>query len=552
MTGSWIVVTATLAGGVVTAFYLARRQPPRVLVSFDGLWADLPGTKAVRGRRPRIRHVGSWMIQLLIMGLIMMSVSPRGSGDLLGRHVVVLVDRSASMAAGPKGRTRMDRARAAIGDVLATAGSNDRIMLMSFAATPVAETGFESDPARILSASNLLTALPQSDDADQAVALAEQALRGKSRPELVLVTDQDPDISTEKLSPTINRRIKNVGDSAGNLAVESLRITRSWRIPSRATVSFRVMNHGLSARRVRVALRVDDRVVATHEDSLAPEGSLTRTGEYAIDGSAAVDLRIISPEEDSLLGDNVMTTTLPILRKRRVWVVGAPNLYLQSALSALGSSVEVQQSGASEAIRRPREGLVIFDGAVPTPPPSRGRFLYLGPVGPGHPFPGGISLNAPVVTDQDTTHPVMAGVSLRDLNITSAQALHVTPEDRVVAANWGKPLIATRERPGLRIVAIAFDPRRSDLPLRPALPLLVANALDWLDDRPDNTTVDALAPIPVSEGAMSKTPSTAAWTPFPKVTQTGRPSHDIVPALLLVLAVLLLGEWISRSRRWTS
>ena len=49
-----------------------------------------------------------------------------------------------------------------------------------------------------------------------------------------------------------------------------------------------------------------------------------------------------------------------------------------------------------------------------------------------------------------------------------------------MASALGAPLILTRARPDLRIVALAFDIRASDLPMRAAFPLLLGNAFAWL------------------------------------------------------------------------
>jgi hypothetical protein len=66
------------------------------------------------------------------------------------------------------------------------------------------------------------------------------------------------------------------------------------------------------------------------------------------------------------------------------------------------------------------------------------------------------------------------------MNIAQARRLAVAPDDDVVVAALDAPLVVARSRPGLRVVALSFDPRRSDLPLRPAFPLLLGNAFDWL------------------------------------------------------------------------
>jgi len=58
-----------------------------------------------------------------------------------------------------------------------------------------------------------------------------------------------------------------------------------------------------------------------------------------------------------------------------------------------------------------------------------------------------------------------------------------------VAASLGAPLVAVRARPGLRSVVVAFDVRRSDLPMRSAFPLLLVNALGYLADKEASETL---------------------------------------------------------------
>jgi Ca-activated chloride channel homolog len=48
----------------------------------------------------------------------------------------------------------------------------------------------------------------------------------------------------------------------------------------------------------------------------------------------------------------------------------------------------------------------------------------------------------------------------------------------------GGPLLAIREAGGRRQAVLTFDLSQSDLPLRPAFPVLMANLLEWLLPRP--------------------------------------------------------------------
>jgi hypothetical protein len=197
--------------------------------------------------------------------------------------------------------------------------------------------------------------------------------------------------------------------------------------------------------------------------------------------------------------------------------------------------------------------VVIFDGVAPAPAPAAGRFLYLDPHGPGSPWAVKGVIRDPVLSDADRRHPLVAHLALSDLNIREARRLGLDSEDQAVAASFGIPLVVTRARPGLRMVGVAFDVRRSDLPLRPSFPLLLANSFDWLDDR---------APAAGLAGSRRIDPAEADTTRAPTLSLAGRPQPAwTVPspvrrrpwgtmALLAALALSLV-EWGTHHRRWT-
>ena len=75
----------------------------------------------------------------------------------------------------------------------------------------------------------------------------------------------------------------------------------------------------------------------------------------------------------------------------------------------------------------------------------------------------------PVIADVRRDHPLARQLDLGDVNIAAARRLALAPGDVAVAGSFGVPLLIARERPGLRIAATSFDPRRSDLPMRPGV-----------------------------------------------------------------------------------
>jgi hypothetical protein len=231
----------------------------------------------------------------------------------------------------------------------------------------------------------------------------------------------------------------------------------------------------------------------------------------------------------------------------------------------------------------------VFDGVAPAAPPTQGRFLYLDAHGPGSPFADRGSVRDPVIADVRRDHPLARQLDLSDVNIAAARRLALAPGDVAVAGSFGVPLLIARERPGLRIAATSFDPRRSDLPMRPAFPLLIANALAWAPGPTADATVEASPALLTGASARLRDdlPEVAIahvgfhqigdmvvaanlgdaresdTEPAAELALGGRKLAPPDPpawrggvragalALWLVLA-LLLAEWVSYHRRWTT
>jgi hypothetical protein len=272
-------------------------------------------------------------------------------------------------------------------------------------------------------------------------------------------------------------------------------LTAQRRPRDPATVDAEVTAQSFAAapRRATVEIRAGRgrALVARAPIELPAGGRLTHRLSFAAPADAALEAALVAEAAgvgDRLGLDDRVYAVLPEPRVRRVLIAGAPNLYLDGALLSLGAEIATERvAGPALDARRAQLAsydVVIFDGVAPAPPPTEGRYLYLDPAGPGSPFPERGKVRDPLPSELDRAHPLLAHVAMADLNIREARRLAIEPRDQVVAASLGVPLLVARARPALRVVALSFDPRRSDLPLRPTFPLLLANALDWLAGAP--------------------------------------------------------------------
>jgi hypothetical protein len=586
-------VAAVTGAAAITALYLLRLRRRRVVVAFAPLWLGTAGAERATRRTRRLRHWLSLALALGLFAAILIGAVDPGRGapgrgapgpgtpgwgaiDRGGRSLVLLIDRSASMSATDEAGSRLAAARRRAEEIVGGLTGADRALVASFAADASAESGFESDPRRLRQAIDGVRPSDEPGDLQRALAFAAAILRGRPRPTVVLVSDGGFTDDARRLAPAdpdgraLDVRYAPVGRRADNVAILSLAARRIPADPGTVETALVVQSFRPGASTVAVEISSGGTIAEKVDLTLAPgeRRRLTLPNLFAPD--ARVEARLIGT--DDLAVDDHARATIPPLPRRRILRVGGPDLYLDGALLGLGRTVRVDRLAAPDvdrALARARDyDLVIFDGVTPSAPPAAGRYLYFDPQGAGNPFAaaGAARPSRPVrdpVIDPASLHrehPLLRELDLADVNVAEAHRLALGPGDVALAASFGVPLIVTRERPALRIAALAFDPRRSDLPMRPAFPLLIANALAWATRQTDD--VAAGAPL-VEPGGTARDARESDTTPVPALTLGGHPlAPPDRPArhfrarfgiwALMLAAALLLFDWLSYHRRWTT
>jgi hypothetical protein len=565
------VATLSVAGAAaITALYLARLRRRQVVVAFAPLWLGFAGEPRATRVARRLRHWLSLALALALYGAILLGAADPNPAvvDRTGRSLIILIDRSASMSARDEPGTRLGVARARASEIADGLDGADRALVASFAADAMADSGFEGDRRRLDRAIADVTPSDEPGDLPRALAFAAAVLRGKPRPTVVLISDGGFSEDARRAPPAgLDIRYLPVGRRANNLAILSLAARRLPADPSSVETALVVQSFDTTATATGLEISSGGTVVERLNLELAPgERRRLALGDLFAP-QARIEARLTGtgalPVDDLALDDGAAAIVPPLLR-RRVLRVGGPDLYLDGALLSLGRTVRIDRLGPGQvdgaAARAPDYDLVIFDAVTPRAAPARGRYLYFDPAGAGSPFASRGGVRDPVIDPASVRHdhPLLRQLDLADVNIAEARRLVVEPGDVALAGSFGLPLFIARERPGLRIAALSFDPRRSDLPMRPAFPLLLENALAWAardaDGPPsapsmeDHTARDARE----SDTTPARTLTLggrALAPPDPPARQRGTPVGSL--ALGLAAALLVL-EWVSYHRRWTT
>jgi hypothetical protein len=210
-------------------------------------------------------------------------------------------------------------------------------------------------------------------------------------------------------------------------------------------------------------------------------GRILRTIEDLAGADRTLEARIALADgaHDELPADDRAYARLPDRRRARVLCVTRGNLYLQAAL-LLDEYLDVTEIPPDAYPPQGRFDVMIFDDFVPPSPPAA-HAIYVHPrPAPGIRGPLTVTgtLERPVFEQLDRRHPLLRFTALRDVNVAEALAVTLEPGDVRVAGDARGPLVVAGTREGRRFVALTFDVRRSDLPLRVAWPLLLLNAID--------------------------------------------------------------------------
>jgi hypothetical protein len=495
LSNATIAALGVIGCGALIALYLVRRRPRTIVVPFAGLWFTSDHSQQSERRARRLRQLVSLALQLVMFGCVLFAAGdPQfGTGHDNGRTIAVLIDRSASMQATDESGSRLERARQIARQIVDQLAPGDRAVVVPFATTADAASGIDRDPGRLRAAVDTVAASDQPGDLPGALRFAASVLRGQPRRTIIVISDggtvdvDDP--ATIATLTGIDLRFQAVGQRRDNLALVSFSARRVPGDPSSvelawAAQSFRTVPADVWLTVTSGSAHIP---VARRRVRLAPGARVTDT----ITGVAIPDVHVqatLDDAHDDLSLDDRAFAVVPQAHRLNVLVVGDADLYLDGALLGLSGDVHVDHAlPTSIDTTRPRWStydVVVFDGVTPNPAPTAGRFLYLDPHGVGSPWRDQGAVSDPVVTDVARDHPLCRQLNLRDLNVVTARQLSLGLDDRAIVSALRTPLIIARDRPDLRAVAVAFDPRASDLPLRSAFPLLVSNVLDWLANSP--------------------------------------------------------------------
>jgi von Willebrand factor type A domain/Aerotolerance regulator N-terminal len=484
-----------VAAAAITALYILKLRRRRIEVPFARLWMRVLAERESSSLWRRLKRLISLMIQLAILALVVAAIGdPRAARGSGGRTIALLVDASASMRAADEAPTRFARAQKEAHRLVDGLGPGDAVLVMRLDGQPLALGGLETDDREL---HRRIDAIEPSDtpaDLDRGLRIAADLLRGQPHPTLILVgdgawprdvldrvrlaapaPDGGADLAAIDLAG-VDLRYVPVGATGENVGIVGFSVRRYQANRASYEVFVAVRSYRTKPSPVKLELLQDGEVVDVQTLDLAPGATVEHFYPNLAGAGTRLEARI-QPGDPFPVDDHAWAL-LPPIKKQKVQLVTSGNLFLEGALLLDENAAvdKIPPSAWDPAAQKGYDALV-FDGFTPPEKPKIPA-IYIDPSGPGSPFAIGGELRSPQITDTAAKHPLMRWVTLRDVNMARASRFVLAPADVALASSARDPIIVARDG-AEKAVAIGFDVRKSDLPLRVAFPVLLVNALEW-------------------------------------------------------------------------
>jgi Ca-activated chloride channel homolog len=457
-----------------------RRRDVRVSTLF--LWESVAREiQGALGWRRLVQNLPLLLQLLLVLLLTAALAKPvRTTAVTQSKDIVLVIDVSASMQTRTSQGTRFAEAQRRALEILEALPSDRQMALIAAGRQPRVLTFFTNEKALLRQAISDLQADDAPGNMREAVLLALSFTQDASTQEIVVIGDGAYRRLAEVDFPRQHIRHLQIAEGERNVGITRLAFRQLQGADEHYEVLMAVKNFSrhpveaplqLTLRRQQVLERQLTLAAGQEEVVVAPLSA-------SFKGVMQAELLV----EDDFPLDNRAYGVLEEKSHSWILLVGESNFFLEKLLTSLpGVLVNVAPEITAASLPRLLEAnqLIIFNGIQP-PPLHTGNFLLLNTSPQDTRLAADGVVAKPRVLDWERQHPLLRFVDLTDLSVEEALVHYPQTGGRSLVQGDGTSLMSIIEAPRLRLVTVAFDLMRSDLPLRVAFPVFINNLLRWL------------------------------------------------------------------------
>lgn len=503
----WSLLWLLPIGGIIIALYLLKLRRRDAVVSSVLLWQAIVQDTQANAPFQKLRRNLLLLLQLLVALFLVFSVARPflWASGLGGRATAIVLDGSASMKATDEPPSRFARAVSEAQALVRRKAPGDQVTIVLAGDEPRILAPLTADRDKLVRALAAARPSDAAGDLREAIQLAAAQVASRAGAGVTVLSDGAFGRLDEMALGGVKLQFLPVGKRSENVAITAFDVRDALSGDDRQ-VFVTVQNFGKAKRTVPLEVRVGETLVDAHEITLSPGASKSETFDrVSAPGGGIVVARL--DISDDLGADNSAAAVLPPRRAVKILLVSEGNLFLERALN---TDRRVILDAVAPAAFQPGTGhdIVVFDNTATPKDLPPGRYLFWGgvPSGPQSPVVTvGADADRPQILDWSRSHPVMRFVDLANVHLRRARSVAPAPWAATLADTDAGPLVIAGERGDARAVYVGFSLLDSDMPLRIAFPIFLANCRDWLSAKPGDTrgvlTAGEVIPLAAKPGA---------------------------------------------------
>ncbi len=481
-----------LLGAVLplVALYILKVRRTRVPVGSTWLWAA--ARRDVLARSPWQKLIAQVPLLLQLLALVMLALALARPATrhraILGDHVAVILDTSASMSAlDARGQPRIELAKTAAWEALAALSPGADAMLLEASREPRLVAPLDRDIKRLQAALDPLPARDVEGDLGAAVALASERLRPLGGEARILVFTDGNLAHPEGLSvSSVPLEVFTVGtpvDNAGIVRVDVRSGTDPASHQDEVQAFALVASTSSRPRDVFVTLRLAGvtEPLASRRLSIAPGEKMPVVLTFhPTAGDRLKGLVIEMAPHDAFAADDVAYARVPPGQRQPVALVSAQGSpWFERALLS-DPQVDLWKGTPADLAAAPvaAGGLFVFDGLCPAAVPPGDAVIVNPPEGDCLGLGVGAAVKAPAVTSWASGDSRLRFLTLDGVHLAQARSLRVAGATQALIRSQNDVLAADLSTPGRATTVLGFDVGESDWPLKASFVLFVRNTLE--------------------------------------------------------------------------
>ncbi len=462
---------------VILLYFLRLRRKERT-VSSTMLWEHVVHDLQANVPFQKLRRNLLLLLQIIIL-IVLVGVLVRPFlklAGLTGDNLVLVMDASASMQSTDEGGSRLRAAQSAANKMIDDLSRRDQAMVIEAGARTRVRSGFSADKRQLKAAVNAIRAGDVRTNLRDALVLALSLSRGRKDIHIYLFSDGAFDPLEDLQLGNAQVHFVKLGKRCDNAGLTALDVRKTFTEKAGYEVFAGISNFSGQLKSCNLELYRDGALFDVRPVTIPAQGS---TGVAVSDlpfEQGLIEARL--DLKDDLKADNAAFAYLAEQRDLHVLLIGRQNFFLEKVLNA-DPKVHLTKGTLGNYGANTGYDVIVFDGRAPDQL-YPGSYFLINCAAPGGPVRVVGDAQDPTVLDWEHNHPITKYANFGEVAIAECLQVELEPWAKALVRAETTPLVVLGEKRNLRVIFLGFDLQHSNLPLRAAFPIFMANSLGWL------------------------------------------------------------------------